>query len=44
MRRSFFARFRDFYFDPMFLPRSRVRAVLDVFPALWFALWNGEGR
>ena len=44
MRRSFFARFRDFYMGPMFLPRSRVRAVLDVFPALWFALRDEEGR
>ena len=32
-------RFRSYYYDPMFLPRSRGRAVLDVFPALWYAVF-----
>lgn len=40
--RRFFDRFSDWYWDPMFLPRSRGRAVRDFFPAVWFALF-GEG-
>lgn len=35
---GFVSRFRDYYRDPFFLPRSRARAVLDVFPALLFAV------
>lgn len=37
--RRFVLRFLDYYRDPMFLPRSRGRAVLDVFPALWYAVF-----
>lgn len=35
---AFINRFRDFYYDPCFLPRSRVRSALDVLPALLFAV------
>lgn len=38
MFRRFVSDFRDWYYDPTFLPRSRGRAVRDVFGALWFAL------
>ena len=32
------SRFLDYYFDPMFLPRSRSAAVLDFFRAVRFAV------
>ncbi len=35
---AFFARFSDYYNDPLFLPRSRFRAFVDFFPALAFAV------
>lgn len=41
---TFASRFRDFYFDPLFIPssgRSLPRLFLDLFPALLFAL-RGE--
>ena len=31
-------RFTSYYFDPFFLPRSRVQAFKDLFPALRFTI------
>lgn len=35
---TFTERFNDYYTDPFFLPRNRTRALLDILPAILFAI------